>query len=447
MRGECAPALLPDHRVPAMTAVEGPPEGAVDLDRDPSERSARRRERDFRLLWCGETVSLFGTQITLVALPLTAVLVLHASGPEMGLITAAGWLPVVVLGLIAGAWSDRRDQRRTMIVCNVCRAVLIGAIPLLAAVDLLTVPTLLVLAFVTGCFAVFFDVSYQTLVPLTVAPDRLAGANSRLEMSRSFAQLLGPTVAGFLVVQLSAAGTLTVDAASYAVSAACIFAMTTRRPSAKPSPPSRPNGVRGLRTDLAEGLHFVRRHRPIQLVIIAGAASNLFTAGLMALHVLYAARDLNLSPRVIGACLAAEGAAALIGSVLTARIIRRMGEPRTVLMGLALLTGGGFVLAATSLPWSWAGFAAAQFAFGFSSPLINVSLVTLRQRLTPEHVLGRVNSVARVGIMSSLPLGSLLAGTAAGVFSNQFALWSCAVGLAVVLATMAAPLLRVEPSE
>ncbi|MFC7304488.1 MFS transporter [Streptomyces monticola] len=402
-----------------------------------------RQGKAFHLLWAGETVSLFGTQITLVALPLTAVLVLGASGPQMGLITAAGWLPVVLLGLIAGAWSDRRDQRRTMIFCNVCRAVLIGAVPLLSSLGLLTVPVLLGLAFVTGCFSVFFDVAYQTLVPLTVGSDGLARANSRLEMSRSFAQLLGPTAAGFLVVQFSAPGALAVDAASFAVSAACILALTPLSLRQKVSTPAPGRGVRGLRADLAEGLRFVVGHRPILLVIVAGAAANLFTAGLMALHVLFAARDLQLSPRVIGVCLAAEGAAALIGSALTARVIRRWGEPRTVLAGLALLTCGGFILAATTPAWSWAGFAAAQFAFGFSSPLINIALVTLRQRLTPEGVLGRVNAVARVGIMSSLPIGSALAGAASGLLTNQGALGVCAVGLAVVLAVAARPLLGV----
>ncbi|WP_394426065.1 MFS transporter [Streptomyces sp. SGAir0957] len=411
-------------------------------------RGSGPRRGDFTLLWCSETISLFGTQVTLVALPLTAVLTLDASGPQMGLITATGWLPIVLLGLLAGAWSDRHDQRRTMLVCHVFRALLIGAIPLLSALGLLSVPLLLLLAFTIGCFGVFFDVAYQTLVPHTVAADDLARANGRLEMSRSFAQLVGPSAAGFLVVQFSPAGALTLDAASYAVSAACVLAITARRtppppPEAVPSAPARHR----LRDDLAEGFRFIARHRPVQLVIVAGAASNLFTAGLMALQVLYATRDLGLSPRTIGVCLAAEGAAALIGSACVTRVIARGGEPRTVLIGLALLTGGGFVLAATTRDWSWAGFAAAQFAFGLSSPLINVALVTLRQRLTPAPVLGRVNAAARVGIMSSLPLGSLLAGVVAGAVGNQGALWFCAFGLAAVVATTGVPLLRVHGAE
>ncbi|MEV3854258.1 MFS transporter [Streptomyces sp. NPDC050095] len=424
-----------------MTAVEDPRRGTAT---DTAARPGPPRG-DFTLLWCSETISLLGTQITLVALPLTAVLTLHASGPQMGLINAAGWLPIVVLGLVAGAWSDRHDQRRTMLVCHVCRALLVGAIPLLSAADMLTVPALLLLAFAIGCFSVFFDVAYQTLVPFTVAQEGLARANSRLEMSRSFAQLLGPTCAGFLVVQFSPAGALTLDAASYAVSAACVLGIAARRaPRAAAAHPGGRSTARGLRGDLAEGLRFIRKHRQVQLVILAGAASNLFTAGLMALQVLYATRELGLSPRTIGVCLAAEGAAALIGSALVARMIGRGGEPRTVLIGLALLTGGGVVLAATTRDWSWIGFAAAQFAFGLSSPLINVSLVTLRQRLTPEHILGRVNAAARVGIMSSLPLGSLLAGLAAGALGNQGALWTCALGLTAVLVTTALPLLRVR---
>ncbi|WP_353947427.1 MFS transporter (plasmid) [Streptomyces sp. HUAS MG91] len=413
----------------------------------PEARPATGRHRnDFALLWCSETISLFGTQITLVALPLTAVLTLDASGPQMGLITATGWLPIVLLGLVAGAWSDRHDQRRTMLACHVGRALLIGAIPLLSALGLLSVPVLLLLAFALGCFTVFFDIAYQTLVPHTVRPDGLARANGRLEMSRSFAQLVGPSTAGFLVVQFSPAGALTLDAASYAVSAACVLGITAHRtPPAPPADNVTPASPRHrLRTDLAEGLRFIKNHRPVQLVIVAGAASNLFTAGLMALQVLYATRDLDLSPRTIGICLAAEGAAALIGSALVTRVIARGGEPRTVLIGLAVLTGGGFVLAATTRDWSWAGFATAQFAFGLSSPLINVALVTLRQRLTPDHVLGRVNAAARVGIMSSLPLGSLLVGLLAGAIGNQGALWLCALGLATVLATTALPLLRVQ---
>lgn len=198
--------------------------------------------RGFPLLWGAESVSLLGTQVTLIAVPLVAVQVLGASGFAMGLLTAAGWLPVVLFGLVAGVWVDRGDPVRIMVVANLARLVLITAVPLAHLLGLLSIGLLLVTALLAGVFAVFFDVAYQTYVPHTVPAERLPGANSRLELSRSIAQLCGPAIGGVLVTALSAPDALLVDAATFLAGACC-----WRRCSVAAADPRRRRRVRRAR--------------------------------------------------------------------------------------------------------------------------------------------------------------------------------------------------------
>ncbi|MGY1945872.1 MFS transporter [Nocardia asiatica] len=413
---------------------------SASVDGD-SAVAAQDRRTGFGPLWAGETLSMFGSQITLVALPLTAVLVLNASPTTMGFLTAAGWLPIGLFGLVAGVWVDRIDQRRIMFVCNVLRAVSIGLIPVLAWAGQLSVGVLLVAAFATGCFAVFFDVAYQTIVPSLVEPQRLSWANSRLELSRSTAQLVGPALAGVLVAAASAPSALAVDAVSFAIAAVMIaFVPKVARSGDEPGTRVR------VRAELLEGLRFVRNHRVLGLLIAAGASSNIFLAGVNALQFLFAVQELRLSTSVLGFAVGTMGAAALLGALLTTRINRSYGEPVTVIVGLALITVGATALALSAVFGGWMMFGLAQVLFGLSAPLVNISLVTLRQRITPRPVLGRVNAIARVCIMTSLPVGAVLAGLLAEGIGIESTIWVIAGGLAMVVIIFLRPMVRIKPS-
>jgi hypothetical protein len=382
----------------------------------------------FWWLWGAESVSLFGTQITLIALPLVAVQLLDASSTAMGLLSAAGWLPIVIFGLLAGAYVDRRRPVSIMIASNIVRLVLLVLIPFAHAASVLSVPILLAVAFVAGIGAAFFDVAYQTYVPHTVPPERLSAANSRLELSRSVAQLLGPATAGALVTAVTAPNALLIDAASFAIATFLLIPLRRAPQVRVAEPPKNQNVVNSV----MEGIGFIRQSTAIRVVVIAAAASNLFTAGAMALQVLLAVQLLDMSPAELGLALTLEGAAALATAGLAPLLTRCIGEQRVVLMSFCLMSAGAALLYLAPICSAPALFAAAQLCFGFSGPLINITLVTIRQRLTPPPLLGRVNAAARVGIMSTMPIGAAGFGTLAAAVGLPNTFLVIAVGLLVV---------------
>ncbi len=396
--------------------------------------------RGFGFLWAAESVSLLGTQVTLLAVPLLAVQVLDASGFAMGLLTAAGWLPVTLLGLVAGVWVDRGHPVRIMVVANVARLALIAAVPLAHVFGLLSMGLLLAVALAAGVFAVFFDIAYQTFVPHTVPQDGLPAANSRLELSRSVAQLCGPALAGLLVAVLSAAGALLVDAATFLVGALLLAPLLGHR---RRAPAARQPG--SVRTSIREGIAYVRGNSVITTVIVAASASNLFMSGLIALQVLLAVEVLGMSATTLGLVLAGEGLAALVGAALTPRFTRVAGQAVVVLVSLSLMAVGATLLVLSPLAAGTALFLAGQLCLGLSGPMINISLVTIRQRLTPPELLGRVNATARVAIMTSLPIGSLLFGTVASLAGLRTALLAIAAGLAVVAVLSFRPMRALPP--
>ncbi|WP_219105666.1 MFS transporter [Austwickia sp. TVS 96-490-7B] len=407
-----------------------------------------RHRGAFWFLWGAETVSMFGTQVNLIAVPLTAVELLGASELEMGVLTAAGWLPVVFLGLLVGVWVDRGRPLPIMITANLVRMLLIALIPMAHLLGMLNIWWLLGVALSAGVFAVFFDVAYQTYVADVVSPDKLATANSRLELSRSVAQLTGPALGGALVSVLSAPDALSLDAVSYGVATLLLLPLLQRRRATLDQcgtgsgPDDPPPALLSL---VREGLRFIRRHALIRAVVVAASASNFFISGVMALQVLLAVKTLGMSATQLGLVLAVEGAGALLAAAVTPRLNAWCGEGALVLASLVLMAAGG-VLMGTAAAFGHGGiwlFLAAQLMFGVSGPLINISLVTLRQRLTPKELLGRVNASARVAIMASLPLGSLVLGfvaTAIGISSTFIVI---AVGLALVALGALRPMRRI----
>lgn len=395
--------------------------------------------RGFGLLWGAESVSVLGSQVALIAVPLVAVQLLDASGFAMGLLTAAGWLPVALLGLVAGVWVDRGSPVRIMVVANLARLVLIAAIPLAHLLGLLSIGLLLAVALVAGVFAVFFDIAYQTYVPHTVTPEALPGANSRLELSRSVAQLCGPALGGVLVTALSAPNALFLDAATFLVGALLLVPLLGHLRGAADDPAPRPAG--SVLSSIREGIAYIRGNSLITTVIAAASASNLFMSGLIALQVLLAVEVLGLSATMLGLVLAGEGLAALVGASLTPRFTRLAGEGAVVLTSLCLMAGGAALLFLAPLTGSGTSlFLAGQLCLGLSGPMINISLVTIRQRLTPRELLGRVNATARVAIMTSLPIGSLAFGTLASLTSLRTAFLVIAAGLAAVAVLSVRPM-------
>ncbi|GES28131.1 MFS transporter [Streptomyces angustmyceticus] len=397
------------------------------------------RLRDFRLLLAGAAAGQLGSQVTLVALPLVAVLVLDAPAFQVGLLTAAETAAFLLVGLPAGAWVDRMRKLPLMIRADVVRALAMASVPLAAVTGVLTMTQLYVVALVTGVATVFFDVAHQSFLPQLLPRDQLVAGNGALETIRSSAQVAGPGIGGGLVQLLGAALAIVADAVGYALSA--LFLWGIKQPESLPE--RGPDA--SLRRDIGEGLRFVFRHRLLRVIAVTTALGNFFTALLMATQSVFLVRVLGLAPGVVGLVLAASALGGLAGALCAGRLAARLGQARIIWLS-ALVTGPFALL----WPLSGRGAGAALFALGsgvvfFGAVVYNVAQVSFRQSLCPPRLLGRMNATLRFLMWGTLPLGALAGGALADAFGARTALVWCAAGfLAVPLPLLLSPLRRMR---
>ena len=286
-----------------------------------------RAHPQFRRFWTGQTVSLIGDQVTFIALPLVAVLVLDASAAQMGYLTAAALIPNLLFSLHAGAFVDRRGHRRQlMILADVGRGLLLALVPLTAALGVLSLPVLYVVAFLTGSLSVLFMVAYSALFVALVPRDGYVGAQSLLNGSRALASVVGPSLGGMLVQALTAPLAIAVDAVSYAVSAAYLLRVRVVEPPCEEE-------RRGLSPS---GVRFIARSPIVRPALLATATLNFFDYAFLALFVLYATRSLGVAPGTLGVVLGAGAVGAVIGAAVTGRAVRRIGVGPVFVVGCVL---------------------------------------------------------------------------------------------------------------
>ncbi len=366
------------------------------------------RNPEFRKFWIGETVSLVGTEVTRFALPLVAVLSLSASAFEVGVVNAMRYVPIVVVSLFAGVWLDRRRRWPVLIASNLGRAAFIGLVPLAAVAGFLSIWLLCAVALAIGTLTVIFDVGSLSFVPTVVERPQLADANGRLQISFSVAMIAGPGFGGFLVGLLTAPVTLTVDAASYLFSVLMLSLIRVKEPEPKQSAETSTVGSR-----IAEGLRAVYGSTVLRNLLTQSATFNLAQNAMLTVFVVYAVRTVGLSAAQLGLVLGVGAFGSLAGALLANRITRTVGLGRTlrlatVTAGLApllFLTARGHGVPAVAILTIAYGIA------GFMLVIYNVNTVTLRQVVTPNRLLGRMNASYRMVLFGTIPLGALLGGT------------------------------------
>ena len=377
----------------------------------------------FGRLWGSIAVSLMGTQLSLLALPLTALAALDASASQVALLAAAGTAPFLLFGLPAGSWVDRWSRRGLMVTTDVARAVLLASVPLAWLLDLLTLAQLYLVTFAVGSLSVLFDVAALSVLPALVPRGLIATANGRLEAARAVAQTSGPGLGGVLVQVLTAPLAVVVDALSYVASAVLLRGLPPV------PPPDRPAGRESLLRQVTVGLVFCLRHRYIRPLALGAAWMNLWVEAFFAVLITYAVTDLGLSAAMVGVVLAGSNVGYLLGSLLVPRLNAAWGVGATIALG-ALLQAGYVVaaLARTGVPVLWLTLGLAISAAG--TALWNVDAVSLRQATTPDAMLARMNASNRFLIWGTMPLGAALGAWLAS-----------AVGLAdtVLLAAVLAP--------
>ncbi|MEW2574725.1 MFS transporter [Streptomyces syringium] len=382
----------------------------------------RRRRRDFRLFMSSHICNELGSSITYVALPLMAVLTLHASPWEVGLLAAAEQAAALVLGLPAGAWVDRLRRRNVMIAADAVRVVLFTAVPLAYLLDLHSMPLLYTVALLMGCARLFGDVADQSYLPTLVGDSELINGNSKLETVRSAAELGGPGIAGFMVQAFGAAGTI----AGQAVTSLASVILLGRIGAREEQPAARKGG---LLTDIREGLSYVLGHRTLRLIALNTAATNLFLSATITLEVLFLSRTVGLPAAAVGWVLAVSTIGAMLGALVVGRLSKAIGAARLTWLSLLATAPFGLLLPLAEKDWRIGLFILGAVVQSAGITLYNICQVTYRQTECPPHLLGRMTATMRFLVQGVLPLSGLLAGALGALIGVRETLWIFAAGL------------------
>ena len=410
------------------------------------------RDSDFRRLWIGQTASQLGESASLVILPLIAVLTLKVDAGELGALRAVGQAPILLLSLFAGAWVDRWRTRTVMVLADLGRALALGGAAVAALLGGLGLPTLLVVALAVGALSVFFDVADQASLVRLLKRDQLLRANSAIEGSRSAAQIGGPALGGALVSLLSAPIAAGCSALFFVLSFRSIARIRHRE-----SIPERSGRPARVWRQIHQGVRFVAGDSSLRTVGLASAAYQFCFAATMTAYLVFLPRELHLSGTAVGLALAATGPGALVGSLLAARLPSRFGYGAVLVSAAAV--GDGVMLcvpalhgppAADASPAAPAAPAvtilllvAINFVFGTFGQLVNVTVMAVRQAVTPDGMQGRAAATITFAGMGLTPFGSLLGGFLAQEWGLRTALVVTAAGMMLSPVLMAlSPLVR-----
>lgn len=382
--------------------------------------------RDFRLLLAGQTTSQLGTQVSAVALPLLAVAVLGASTLEIGVINAAATIAFALIGLPAGAWLDRMRRGPVLVWSDLVRAVCFASIPIAAWIGWLTITQLVIVSLIAGVARVFFDVGYQSYLPSLLEKRQLLSGNASMEFLRAGGQIAGPGLGGLLVTLLGPATVLLVQAGTFLVSAGTIRAIRTKERPVQPH-----DTETSLWAQIVAGLRFVAGNRILRATAIASALGNLSFAIASAANIIFLARELELPAWAIGLVIGAGSATVMLGAAITPRWSQRVGSARIIWMSLLVTTPLALLVPLAQPGWAVVlailGIAAGEFG----QIVYAITNVTLRQRCTPERMLGRVNATVRVAIMALFPAGAIAGGILGELIGTR---WVLVVAGAVAIA-------------
>jgi MFS family permease len=421
------------------------------------------RHPNFARLWTAATVSLFGTQVSQIAIPFIAAVVLNASAAEVGLLTTIEFLPFLLFTLPAGVWVDRFPKKRILVLGDLVRAAMLLSIPIAYAIPTgdgghaLTIWQLYVVGFVNGIATVFFDVADQSYLPTILERNELVEGNSKLQVSGSSAQILGQPLGGGIVAVLTAPVAVLVDAISFVASAGLIVSIRERlRPrdtagitsdpasavaadavdgptaegsvkaeTAAPADPAPPGG--GMRRQIAEGLRYIFGHEFLGNIAATTGTSNLFGNIGFAIFPVFAYKTLELQPEQVGTIGGLGGAGVLVGALIASRVQARLGVGRTILFSIAAIGPLSLLLPLSTPQTAFWLLSISFFLSSITNVMYNISQVSLRQAITPEHFLGRMNATMRFLVWGTIPVGSLIGAALSGIVGVQTTMWISAI--------------------
>jgi hypothetical protein len=403
-------------------------------------------QRNFRLLWTGETISGAGSSMAAVGVPLLAVTVLHASTFAVAVLTAAAYLPWLVVGLPAGAWVDRLPARPLMVVCDVISALLYASLPAAAWAGLLSTGQLVVVALLAGTANVFFATAYQVCLPSLVTAAELVEGNAKLQGGASVAAIAGRGAAGLAADAVGAATAVVFNAASFLVSAACLLSIRSpsQEPAATPATPAEPQS--SVLAQTWTGIRFVARDPYLRPLTLYAAAANLAYTGNLALVVVFLVRVVGLSAAAIGLLMATGGVGGLLAAAGTPRLTRTFGTARALLLTCAGTGVCGLAIPLTARGPRLACYVAGSALVAGGIVVSNVIAGSFRQEYCPPAMLGRVTASMRFLAFGMIPLGALGAGALGTALGVRNGLWIMLTMFAASSLLLFTPRIRATPN-
>ncbi len=410
------------------------------LKRRPASLTGLWRHPEFMKLWAGQAVSQFGSMVTRDALPLIGVLALRASPLQMGLLSAASFAPVLVVGLLAGVWVDRLRRRPILILADLGRAALVLSIPVAALLGRLTIGQLYLVGALAGTLSVFFNVAYQAYLPTLVAREHVLEGNSKLSLTDSLAEIVVPGLTGLLVQLITGPLTLLFGGFSYLVSSLSLGLIRAPEPAPRPATAETASVRHGLRA----GLGVVLREPLLRALVASTSWRDFFGSFYGALYSLYAIDVLHFSPALLGVIIAAGGLGSLLGAGLVRRFTRRLGLGPALVWAL-VLTGVLGVLTPLARGPLWLAAACLfipQLFGDLFRTIYTIGELSLRQALTPDRLLGRVSASVHFFAGGVTTFGLLAGGALAEVIGIRPAVWVAAIGSGLAAAWLLASPVR-----
>jgi MFS family permease len=386
------------------------------------------RHRDFLLLWGGQAVSQIGSQVTILALPLVAIVVLKATALQVGLLSAATTCAYLLIALPAGVVADRASKRRLMLGCDLASLAVIGSVPVAGAAGVLTLGQLYAVAAAASSLSAFFLVAYTSYLPSLLERGQLVDGNGKLATTQSVAQVAGPGLGALLVGVAGAAGAMAGDAVSFAVAAGCLALIRSRERTGL----ERRGGGRGRRgrlgPELRAGLAYVLREPILRKSAAWNGTANFFVIMVETLGPVFLVRDLHVRPAYVGLLLALGACGGVAGGLAARPLTRRIGSARLCWLSMTVFSLPGLLIPAAGPGGRVLLFAAGWMAWAFSSTLCGIALGSYAQAACPAELRGRVSAAQRWITWGTLPLGGLAAGVLGGTVGVHATLWIAAAG-------------------
>jgi predicted MFS family arabinose efflux permease len=389
-----------------------------DKARAPHRLGGLLRQRNFRLLWTGESISSIGNAMAVVGVPLLAVTVLHASTFAVAALTAAAYLPWLVIGLPAGAWVDRLPARPLMISCDVISALLYASLPVAAWAGVLVIGQVLAVALLAGAVNVFFATAYQVYLPAIVTAADLVEGNAKLQGSASVATIAGRSAAGLAAQAVGAAAALLFNGVSFLVSAACLLGIRTGAP--RRPPVARTTTVRA---EVSQGIRFVAGDPYLRPLTLYAALANLAYTGNLALVVVFLVRVVGLGPAAAGLLLATGGIGGVLGALVARALAGWLGTARALLWSALAAGLSGLLIPLTGTGWRTGCYVIGATVVAATVVVAGIIVGSFRQAYCPPEMLGRVTASMRFVAFGGIPLGALLAGALGTALGVRNGLW------------------------